>query len=323
MAESNPESVRTAPRLSIAADYYNRYPGELLTISLRFVVPEAPGAKLQFAMPRVMKVESYEFSPAQIHIQPSIAESDQDLLVLIPLGSEFSPGQEYQVVVKARLNTFYIDQYIIIQASLLDANTDVLMDEELRVAVLGKGGYLKYLPEIYEGDDFTSRFLMFFESFWKPVSKQIDQLDVYFDPMLTPTAFIPWLASWLGLPMDDLLPLERMRLLIRKAMMLSQCRGTLAALQQYLEIYTAAQVEIREQRARNFVLGNGSLGVDIALGKTNLPNSVLINLKIPQSELDRTKYSAEMYRRKIDDIVRTQMPAHVSFVVNCNFLTEA
>jgi hypothetical protein len=106
-------------------------------------------------------------------------------------------------------------------------------------------------------------------------------------------------------------------------MTLSQCRGTLVALKKYLEIYTDGHVEITERRARNFVLGDGSLGVIIALGKKNLPNSVIIRLTVQREELERTKYTEEMYRRKMIEIVRTQIPAHVSFDLNCEFLSKA
>ena len=47
-------------KLSLAVDQHNRYPGETAEFSLRFIVPDQPGAKLQVQMPQVMKVESYK-----------------------------------------------------------------------------------------------------------------------------------------------------------------------------------------------------------------------------------------------------------------------
>ena len=70
----------------------------------------------------------------------------------------------------------------------------------------------------------------------------------------------------------------------------------------------------------NFVLGPASvLGLDIALGRDNQPNTVLINLRLPESELSRTKYSPETYRQKMMEIVRTLVPAQVFFDVTCSF----
>ena len=325
MPETVPAEIEilTDTHLALAVDFYNRYPGEALTIYLRFTAPDLPDASVQLALPKVMQVESYEVSPSRSVLQPAVIEAEQELIVLIPLNDDFVVGHEYMVTVHTSIHTFYIDQYLIIQASLLNKDTEAVHTEELSVAVTGKGAYLRFLPEIYESDDFTSRFLMLFESFWKPISRQIDQAENYFDPLLTPSELLPWLASWLGLPIDDHLPIERNRVLIQNAMQLSQQRGTVAALKKYLEIYTAGQVEIVERRAKNFVLGEASLGVVVALGKKNSPNSVSIKMSIPAEELERTKYSPEMYQRKMNEIVRTQIPAHVTFEVNCEFTPKA
>jgi phage tail-like protein len=323
--ETEPVST-SGVSLALAVDSYNRYPGEVVTIYLRLTAPDLPGAGLQIAMPHVMQIEAYELSqhnsPAKAATLPLVSEVDQDIVVIIPLDPDFLIGQEYLITLCARLNTIYLDHYLTIQASIVDAGSKILHSESVRIAVFGKGNYLRYLPELYESDDFTSRFLMLFESFWKPVSRQIDQIDSYFDPMLTPAAFVPWLAGWLGLPQDDLLPTERMRLLTRDAMFLFQCRGTNAALKKYLEIYTSGEVTLTEKRARNFILGSeGTLGVEIALGRQNQPNSVSISLRVPKLELERTHYTPEMYQRKMLEIVRTQIPAHIFFEVNCEFVS--
>lgn len=213
-----------------------------------------------------------------------------------------------------------IDQYLVAEAVLVTGEAATLASESIQIAVFGKSKALQYLPELYFNDDFTSRFLMLFESFWKPITKQIDQVEYYFDPDLTPPEFVPWLASWLGLPVDPTLPTDHVRKLIKNAMMLYQYRGTYRALKTYLEIYTAGKVEIEEQRARNFVLGRDStLGVDIALGTDNHPNSIIVNLRLPESELERNQYSQEMYHRKITAVIRAMVPAHTTIRLICDF----
>jgi phage tail-like protein len=316
-----PVTVDAPAMLDLALDGSNHYPGELATLYLHFSVPQQAGSMLQLVMPRVMEVEKYILPPGVPATLPSVAEEEQNLIIFIPLLQEyFSSTETYDIQISARLRTFYIDQYLNIEANIVSADTVKISSKEARLAVLGKGSYLQYLPEIYENDDFTSRFLMLFESFWKPINQQIDQVDNYFDPDLTPPAFIPWLSSWLGLPLDSSLPLERMRTLLKNAMMLFQCRGTLQALKIYLEVYTAGEVTILERRATNFVLGPAAgLGMEVALGRDNRPNSVQINLRVAESELSRTQYSRETYQHKIMDVVRTLVPAHVSYDVNCMF----
>lgn len=316
-------AIETPTQLCLAADYYNRYPGELMTFYLQFVVPEHAGAVLQFALPRVLKVESYDLPSGIPTSLPVVTEVDQDLVVMISLDHYFKASQQYEIQVRVRINSFYFDHYLLAEAKVLDAALSCIATEAVQVAVLGKGRYLEYLPELYQSDEFTSRFLMLFESFWKPICQQIDQVENYFDPRLTPQGFLPWLSSWIGLPDDKNLPVVRQRNLLRQAMRLFQCRGTLYALKTTLEIYTEGEINIVERRANNFVLGQGSsLGAAIALGRANQPDSISIKMRLSQAELMRTQFSKEMYLRKISEIIRGLVPAHTVFDLDCEFYID-
>lgn len=326
MANNMNESVTfvdTSELLSLTVDYYNRYPGEQVTFYIRFSVPDQPKIVLQLTMPNVMQVESYQLPTGIPPELPSMIEVNQEHIILFPLDGHFVVGQSYEIQILVRIHTFPLNQFLITESSLVTDDQQILAAETLQVAVFGKGKYLGYLPEIYDNDDFASRFLMFFESFWKPISQQIDQGEYYYDPDLTPPAFIPWLASWLGLPVDPSLPLNRVRTLLKNAMMIYQYRGTHQALKTYLEIYTDGEVEIVEQRAKNFILGgDSSLGVDIALGSENKPNSVIINLSMPETELQRLGYTENMYHRKMNEIIRTMVPAYTIIDVKCAFYDQ-
>jgi phage tail-like protein len=307
--------------LSLTVDRYNCYPGELLTISTRFICPPDAMGELQIILPRVMNVESLDLPAGVSDEIMSVLEREQELILLFPLKTYFKEEQAYEIKVRARVNTFYIDQYLSLRSDLLNGKKQKLASEELEVVVFGKGKYLKYLPEIYESDEFVGRFLMLIESFWKPISQQVDQIDSYFDPSLTPDAFIPWLASWVGMPMDSFLPLDRVRILLKNAMSLNQRRGTRHALITFLEIYTSGKVDISERRSRNFILGQKSnLGIEIGLGKNNKPNSILIDIEAPESELGRTGYTKDMYQRKMSSVVRSLVPAQTVYDVRCTFI---
>jgi phage tail-like protein len=309
--------------LSLAVDQNNRYTGELATYHIRFRVPDHPKSVLQFALPNVIEVESTLLPPEIPPQLPSMTEIHQEQIVMIPLEAHFVVGQSYQVQFQARIKSFSLDQYLIAEASLVSGDEKLIARDAVQVAVFRKGEYLQFLPEIYDNDEFTSRFLMLFESFLKPIGTQIDQIAYYFDPDITPPVFIPWLASWLGLQMDPLLPLSRVRTLLKHAMMLYQYRGTSQALKTYLEIYTDGEVDVIEQRAKNFVLGEDSaLGVDIALGTENQPNSVNVNIRATETELQRMENSEEMYYQKMRELIRTMIPAHAVINVNCAFYAE-
>jgi phage tail-like protein len=249
-----------------------------------------------------------------------LSQLNQESILHVPLADSFKVDEIYEMSVSVRVKTFQMDQYLLSEAELFYGESISLAYEAVQIAVLSKAKYLKHLPEIYERDDFVSHFLMLIESFWKPISQQIEQMNAYFDPVLTSPVVLPWLASWVGLSVDKSLPLERVRALLKSAMIFYQQRGTLQALVAYLETFTGGEVHVLERRARNFILGKQcNLGVEIALGKENQPNSLLIEVAVPPEEIIALKLSNDMYQRKINDIVRSLVPAHTIFDVHCEF----
>ena len=314
-------STQPTDTVNLAADKYNCYPGETITFDLKFRVSNPEGMNLQITWPKVVKIVSYQLPEGVPELLPTVSEIDQDILMMIPLGEHFKASQEYEISVQAQINTFYLNQYLHTRVELSNLKTEELLSSEsVRIAVYGKAKKLQYLPEIYDSDDFMSRFLMLFESFWNPIDTQIDQIHHYFDPQLTPEAFIPWLATWVGLPIDDFLPLNRVRNLLNNALQIFQLRGTVKALQMFLEIYTESPVQITEHRSDNFVLGTkNQLGLERALGQNNQPMAVSIDLQVPKTELKRSQLSKTMYTKKIEDLIQTMVPAHIRFDVRCEF----
>lgn len=319
--DSSPSIVTPSFNLSMAADHYNLYAGELLTLFFRFSVPQEPEVTLQISLPSVMQVESYQMPDGIVVSSLPLLEADQKILIDIPLHKYFKTGAEYEISVGVRVKTFQIDQYLLSEVRMYDNEFRVLAYEAEQIAVISQARYLQHLPELYEKDDFINRFLMLIESFRKPINQQIEQVDCYFDPLLTPPEMLPWLSSWIGLTVDSLLPVQRMRSLLKSAMIFYQQRGTLPALKTYLEMFTGGKVCIVEKRASDFMLGEScKLGVEKALGKGNQPNSVQVDIQIPADELNHLKLTAEMYKNKILDNVRTLVPAHTAYTVNCEFI---
>ena len=86
-----PAIPKHADQLSLAADRYNRYPGEYTTYYLRLSAPDDPDAVLQIVLPHNMTVESYNLPTGIPPNIPSVIEADQKLIIEIPLGEHFSP----------------------------------------------------------------------------------------------------------------------------------------------------------------------------------------------------------------------------------------
>ena len=97
------------------------------------------------------------------------------------------------------------------------------------------------LPALYQDDDgaggdwraaasFGQRFTAALDEVLAPALWCLDGVETYFDPHLTPEDFLDWLAGWVGLELDENVPLERRRTLVARAVGLYRRRGTASAL---------------------------------------------------------------------------------------------
>jgi phage tail-like protein len=111
--------------------------------------------------------------------------------------------------------------------------------------------YLRYLPLAYREDEvsaaFLERFLSLFETIFDGLDQDIDQLFRYFQASGAPPAFLPWLASWINIGLDEDLPVASMRRLIERAPGLFARKGTVDSITEFLEIYTGRPVSVVEQ----------------------------------------------------------------------------
>ncbi len=239
---------------------------------------------------------------------------------------ELRPGDRFEYVVEARVAPAQQNLAVASRAAVTarTARGGTVRDQETAVVhVEAKSRALKYLPSIYRDDELMGRFLMLFESFWEPVGRQIDGLSYYFDPEITPSEFLPWLASWIDLILDEQWPEDRRRKLLQSAIPLFRKRGTRQGLAEYLEIFAGVQPEIVEYRAQNFRLGMaGQLGSGIALGKDNVPHTFAVRLQLPpvkrsgaanDSDSGQAERQELLRQRKIEAIINAQKPAHTRY----------
>jgi phage tail-like protein len=102
------------------------------------------------------------------------------------------------------------------------------------------------LPGMLADDEFAQRFASAFDTILAPVLATLDCIDSYFDPWLAPKDFLEWLATWVAIELDELLPQDRQRLLVSEAVRLYRMRGTAIGLAEQIAIYTGLEVEITE-----------------------------------------------------------------------------
>ena len=168
--------------------------------------------------------------------------------------------------------------------------------------------YLQYLPALYREDDFTGRFLNIFEDILKPIEGIVDNLAFYFDPRTTPQSFLPWLASWVGLVLDERWPEARRRQLIKSVVELYRWRGTKRGLSEYLRIYTGVVPQITEPviRAKAKLDRSTKLGAKAYLGGGE-PFTFNVTIAVE----DLTEVDIDIVRA----IIEGQKPAHTTYTL--------
>lgn len=111
--------------------------------------------------------------------------------------------------------------------------------------------YLRYLPAVYQQDEksreFLERFLSIFETFFAGLEDAITHIPRLLDAAATSGDFLAWLATWLGIAVDQAWSDDQRRALIQAAPELYRKRGTRAGLEQMIEIYTGDRPLIVEK----------------------------------------------------------------------------
>jgi phage tail-like protein len=321
-----PAEAAALVRLGHVAEPGKRYPGEPVTLHTRVEALAALplGFGVRIGVPAGLKLDAASAAYAGAgEAQLVVARDDQ--YVLWRVQRPVRAGERFDYETKAHVAELRSNARLTSEAVAvvrLGQREHAQTAESADIAVSAKGAYLKYLPAIYaDSDELMGRFIMLFESFWAPIEQQIEAGALYYDAGFTPSELLPWLATWVDLSLDERWPEEKRRELLRRAVSLYRKRGTRAGLQEYLEIYTGAQVKISESGADNFTLGpQARLGPGIALGTLNQPHTFTVTAFLPAGELAgaspeaRARFEAER-QRMIEAIIEAEKPAHTSYVL--------
>ncbi|OQY24158.1 MAG: hypothetical protein B6I34_03890 [Anaerolineaceae bacterium 4572_32.1] len=246
--------MSTELQVSHVADFYRRYPGEAVILYTRVDVPRSlPSLTVHVALPAGLEPEGARvLSGEEVAASLETLPEAGDRQFTWKIERELPAGARCEFQVRARVAPTARDVTLKSRARAVCQACECVAEETVTIAVSARGRYLAYLPALYHDDEFLARFLMLFESFWAPIERQIDHLSFYLDPKLTPPDFLPWLASWLDLTLDERWPEEKQRQMMCAAVPLYRKRGTKRGLQEYLELYTGVKPQIVERRAQNF-----------------------------------------------------------------------
>ena len=170
-----------------------------------------------------------------------------------------------------------------------------------------QSSYLEYLPALFREDEFMGQFLLIFESILKPIENTVDNLALYFDPLMIPESLLPWLAFWVDLTLDPTWPEERRRELVKSAVELYRWRGTKRGLTDYLRIYTGSVPEISEYIPGMRLDHETKLGINTQLGSSGAGHHFTVTL-----ELDA---DSEINVSTVKAIIEAQKPAHTIYTL--------
>jgi phage tail-like protein len=160
---------------------------------------------------------------------------------------------------------------------------------------------VEQLPAALQEDDFCTRMTSAFDEVLAPIFNVLDCFPSYLDPQLAPQDFVEWLASWVGVDIDETWTLERRRRLIQDAVALYRVRGTAAGLSAHVRLYAGASPEIRDSGGCTWSQSANS----------EFPGSAQPHLKV-RLRLDD---ESAIRRSTVTRIIDANRPAHVPFEV--------
>lgn len=148
----------------------------------------------------------------------------------------------------------------------------------------------EYLPAIYQADSlFLSQLLQAFEDILlgsgdlanPGLEEAIANISQLFDPLLAPEDFLPWLAQWTAFTLRSDLTPNQQRNFLANIIQLYRRRGTLANLQQFLQIFTVGLPVIQDNLPTLQVGVSSHIGVDTYLG--SIPHYFRVLIAFPSN----------------------------------------
>lgn len=178
--------------------------------------------------------------------------------------------------------------------------------------------WVQYLPGIYqdadeENADFLQRFLLVSGHLTSGIEESLEFIHELFDPRITEARWLPWLASWLAMPLLEGWDEEKRREIVQRTPELYRLRGTARGLKLALRLFAGVQAEIHEGEwpYPGMVIGRSS-----TVGKdTTLSPPVFISQCFTVALPDREGEIPRERLRTVQALVETEKPAHAHYAL--------
>lgn len=160
------------------------------------------------------------------------------------------------------------------------------------------------LPSAFQDNRFALGFVGAMDEALAPILSTVDNIDAYLDPDLTPPDFLPWLASCVGVVIDENWSEEQQRRLVSKAVELYRFRGTRRGIVQLISLYVGV-----EEGAIDVTDSGGAVWSVTPGGSPPGEARAQVQVRV------RVADPADLDRERIERLVAGAIPAHLSMQV--------
>src|SRR2546430_2588508 len=177
---------------------------------------------------------------------------------------------------------------------------------------------IDFLPGIYQDADeenagFLRRFLLISAHLPSSVEENLEFVHELFDPRISNQKWLPWLASWLAMPLLEGWDEEKRREIIQRTPELYRKRGTAEGLKLALRLFADVKAEIHEGEwpYPRLVIGKSStIGNDTMISPPAFASqSFTVELPARKTEITRERL------RTVQALVETEKPAHAHYAL--------
>jgi phage tail-like protein len=148
------------------------------------------------------------------------------------------------------------------------------------------------------------------------LERKIARIHTYFDPLLTPGEFLPWLGQWVALSHELGLTEKQQRRLVGTVVPLYAWRGTKRYLIELLKFYLppGADARVDDQEFSGFKIGVAQLGMDTWLERDR-PFWFKVTIRVPSSGTDahRGPQWQEESQKLVRRVIELAKPAHTVY----------
>jgi phage tail-like protein len=191
---------------------------------------------------------------------------------------------------------------------------------------VSRDSYVRWLPAIYQrsdvnGRNFVKDLLWIVQHLFGGIEEILDVGHTFYDPYEAPEHFLPWLASWSAMILDEEWPVAKKRRLIKKAVELYRIRGTKKGLKLFIALFTGHEPNLIENiwPVRGWRVGvTSEIGIDtVVLPPVNLAHTFVVEMPMAYDDI-----SPEAVIR-IHEIIQMEKPANAQYYLRFAVETRA